>query len=115
MNRPPSASEVISVVSDAFGVEFDRILSGSRVQKVVDAKTAAVILMRDMCNYSWPDIARFMLSPNHTTVITRYRRWHNNPRMIHRNKALLELAKSNLVALVAKSEQEKWGNSVSAV
>ena len=68
-NYVPTAAMIISEVSRYFGLE-ERVVKGpSRKREAVNARQAAMYLVRRMTNLSTPDIGREFGGRDHTTVL----------------------------------------------
>lgn len=63
-------------VCDVFRVRYDQLGDSGRHKRVVAARMFIVHLMREHTKYSYPEIARMMGRPNHSTVITAHQRLH---------------------------------------
>lgn len=68
--RPVSVARIIHVVCDALRVDPSDVLGSSRHKRVVFARALAAHLARSMTTLSFPEIAREMHRPNHSTIIT---------------------------------------------
>lgn len=73
-SKPPAPDVVLRVVCDALVVDSEDVLSGARHQRVVLARAMAAHLLRAMTTLSYPEIARALRRPNHSSVITAVRR-----------------------------------------
>ena len=65
----PTAAMIITEVSRYFGLEEDIIKGPSRARDAVNARQAAMYLVRRMTNFSTPEIGREFGDRDHTTVL----------------------------------------------
>ena len=65
----PTAAMIITEVSRYFGLEEDVIKGPSRAREAVNARQAAMYLVRRMTNFSTPEIGREFGDRDHTTVL----------------------------------------------
>ena len=65
----PTAATIITEVARYFGMEEDIIKGPSRAREAVNARQAAMYLVRRMTNLSTPDIGREFGGRDHTTVL----------------------------------------------
>jgi len=72
--RPVRVDHIVDHVSEAMGVEVSEVMGQSRHRRVVLARSMAAYLCRDLTNLSFPEIARAMGRPNHSSVVTAHRR-----------------------------------------
>jgi len=72
--RPVHAEEVLEAICQALAVPRAEVLGRSRHKKVVLARSVCVHLCRKLTTLSYPEIARAMSRPNHSTVITADKR-----------------------------------------
>lgn len=72
--RPLRADEVLSVVCEALSVEVNEVLGSGRHVRVVAARAVAAHLCRRLTTMSYPEIAKALGRPNHSTVITACQR-----------------------------------------
>ena len=68
-NYVPTAAMIISEVSRYFGLEESVVKGPSRNREAVNARQAAMYLVRRMTNLSTPDIGREFGGRDHTTVL----------------------------------------------
>jgi chromosomal replication initiator protein len=68
------ATDVIDAVSMRLGVTMDELSSSGRHQRVVLARAVITLLCRELTSASYPEIARAIGRPNHSTVITAHQR-----------------------------------------
>lgn len=74
-SRPIRLERILEIVCRELGVDRELVLGGSRHRKVVLARSATIYLARQMTNLSYPDLARAMKRPNHSTVVTAWQRF----------------------------------------
>lgn len=72
--RPIRFDDIFDTVCEAFAVERAAVLSGRRQKLLVLARSLAAYLARRMTPMSYPEIARALKRPNHTTIITACQR-----------------------------------------
>ena len=78
LRRAVVPDDVLIAVSDYFGVERDRIRSSSRHREVVIARDMWVLVCRQLCHYSFPELQQFLGRHvlSHSTLISaRDRAW----------------------------------------
>ena len=68
-NLAPTAAMIITETSRYFGIDEEVIKGSSRSREVVNARQAAMYLVRRMTNLSTPDIGREFGKRDHTTVL----------------------------------------------
>ena len=68
-NLAPTAAMIIAETSRYFGIEEEVLKGSSRIRTVVNARQAAMYLVRRMTALSTPDIGREFNGRDHTTVI----------------------------------------------
>lgn len=68
-NLAPTAAMIISETSRYFGIDEEVIKGSSRSRDVVNARQAAMYLVRRMTNLSTPDIGKNFGKRDHTTVL----------------------------------------------
>jgi chromosomal replication initiator protein len=68
--RPVRVEQILEVVCHELQVESSAVLSTSRQKQVVLARSLVIYLARRMTSHSYPDIARRLGRPNHSTIIT---------------------------------------------
>jgi hypothetical protein len=73
--RPMSYSTIAELVCETFGVSVEDCASTTRHKRVVLAREVTIVLAREFTLLSFPEIARKMSRPNHSTVITAYQRY----------------------------------------
>lgn len=66
--------EIIGVVCSEMGVGRDDLYGDGRSEKTVLAREVAALLMRRHTSRSYPEIARALRRPNHSSVITAHAR-----------------------------------------
>ncbi|MFZ4574358.1 MAG: DnaA ATPase domain-containing protein, partial [Phycisphaerales bacterium] len=72
--RPIAIEFVIEEVCRTLGVDFERLMGKGRHKRVVLARSLISYLARKLTTMSFPEIARAMGRPNHSTIITAQRR-----------------------------------------
>jgi chromosomal replication initiator protein len=72
--RPIRADAIAGEVCRAMGVESQELCGRGRHARVVLARALAVYLCRRLTTLSFPEIARALGRPNHSSVITAFRR-----------------------------------------
>jgi chromosomal replication initiator protein len=72
--RPIRVETITEVVAKALGVELSEVLGRGRHKRVVLARALTVLLAKDLTTRSYPEIARAMNRPNHSSVITARQR-----------------------------------------
>lgn len=72
--RPVRAESIISVVCQQLGVDPADFAGRGRHHRVVLARSLVAVLARRLTTLSFPEIARAMGRPNHSTIITAYQR-----------------------------------------
>jgi len=72
--RPVRLETIIDVVCARLGVTREEFTSSRRARAMVLARAMVVLLARRMSNHSFPEIARAMGRPNHSSVITMHNR-----------------------------------------
>lgn len=65
---------VINSVFVRFGVDVDEITSNRRTPRVVSARAVMVCALREFTTRSYPEIAKLMGRPNHSSSITSHQR-----------------------------------------
>jgi len=73
--RPMSYSTIAELVCETFGVSVEDCASTTRHKRVVLAREVTIVLAREFTLLSFPEIARKMSRPNHSTVITAHQRY----------------------------------------
>ena len=68
-NLAPTAAMIITETSRYFGIDEEVIKGPSRSRAAVNARQAAMYLVRRMTNLSTPDIGREFGKRDHTTVL----------------------------------------------
>jgi chromosomal replication initiator protein len=74
VRRPIRGEQVIAHVCRALGVELAEFTGRGRHKRVVLARAVAANLCRRLTTLSFPEIARAMGRPNHSTIITAFQR-----------------------------------------
>lgn len=72
--RPIHAQTVIAEVCRALRVDLTDFQGKGRHKRVVLARGLTVVLARQLTAHSYPEIARAMNRPNHSTVVTAFQR-----------------------------------------
>lgn len=72
--RPIAIEFIIEEVCRTITVDFERLMGKGRHKRVVLARSLISYLARKLTTMSFPEIARAMGRPNHSTVITAQRR-----------------------------------------
>jgi len=72
--RPVKVEQIVDEVCRTLHVEHQELLGRGRHKRVVLARTLAAHLSRQMTTLSFPEIARAMGRPNHSTVVTACKR-----------------------------------------
>lgn len=95
-----TVAEIVEAVGAALGVEREEMMGRGRHQRVVLARSLAMLLARELTTHSYPEIARAMGRPNHSTVITACQRVR---RQIERGEECETIAgRATLVDLCAR-------------
>lgn len=74
VRRPIAVREIAQRVSGALGVDLDDLFGRTRHRRVVAARSLTAYLARELTTHSFPEIARELNKPNHSTVITQCKR-----------------------------------------
>ncbi len=72
--RPPRGDEVVAAACRVLGVSASEFMGRGRHKRVVLARSIAATLCRRFTTMSYPEIARAMGRPNHSTIITACQR-----------------------------------------
>lgn len=72
--RPIPVSAILESVCECVGAPIAEVMGKSRHQRVVLARSMASYLARRLTTMSFPEIARAMGRPNHSTIITAQKR-----------------------------------------
>ncbi len=72
--RPIRAEAILACVCELTGVGEDDVRGRTRAEAVVLARSLAALLCRELTCMSYPEIARALGRPNHSTVITAVQR-----------------------------------------
>jgi len=73
-SRPPRPQQVLQRVCELLVVDPEEVLEGDRHARVVLARSLVVTLLKELTTMSYPEIARALRRPNHSSVITAARR-----------------------------------------
>lgn len=73
--RPVRAETIVSHTCTALGVETSDLAGKTRHKRVVLARAVITHLARQLTTHSYPEIARIIGRPNHSTVITAFQRF----------------------------------------
>jgi chromosomal replication initiator protein len=79
--RPIHIQTVISEVCRALRVDLTDFQGNGRHKRVVLARGLTVVLARQLTAHSYPEIARAMNRPNHSTVVTAFQRLQHQMEM----------------------------------
>lgn len=74
VRRPVRVERIMQTVCESLGVSPQEFCGHGRHRRFVLARALTVLLARERTNLSYPEIARAMGRPNHSTVITAHRR-----------------------------------------
>lgn len=74
LRRPVPVPKIASVVCRYLGVEYAELSGRGRHKTVVLAREMTVLIARRLTTYSFPEIARALGRPNHSTVLTAHKR-----------------------------------------
>ena len=72
--KPPSPHALLRCVCEALVVDVEDVLSGARHQRVVITRALTAYLLRKLTTLSYPEIAKALRRPNHSSIITAVRR-----------------------------------------
>lgn len=101
--RPITLTTILAEVCRELRVERDEVMGRGRHKRVVMTRALVTLLARRMTTASFPEIARALGRPNHSTVITAYRRIEG------------QIAEGELVALGLESDGLTIGELASRV
>ena len=73
----PVAEGILNRTCDFYGVSLGEVKGNGRHPMVVKARETASYLIREKTSLSFPDIARVLGRPNHSSIITMYQRVEN--------------------------------------
>ncbi|TVQ78401.1 MAG: AAA family ATPase [Phycisphaeraceae bacterium] len=73
-NRPYRVDEILQASCEVIGVEVSEVLGPSRHRRVVIARSICAKLAKQLTTHSYPEIAKLMHRPNHSTIITAHKR-----------------------------------------
>jgi chromosomal replication initiator protein len=74
IRRPIRLDQILDEVCRALEVEVDDVMGRGRHRRVVLARSMTTLLARRMTTASFPEIARGLGRPNHSTVVTAHQR-----------------------------------------
>lgn len=83
--------EILAAVLHITHADEAHFCGRGRTVEVVDARTIFCVLCRELTCLSYPEIARFMCRPNHSTCATAVARYHRTP---ERWRVLLDAARA---------------------
>lgn len=72
--RPIKPEQVARSVADELGVDLAEVLGSSRHRRVVLARSVAAYLSRELTTCSFPEIARALGRPSHSSVVSAVKR-----------------------------------------
>jgi len=72
--RPLKPEHIARVVADELAVDLAEVLGSSRHRRVVLARSAAAALARELTTCSFPEIARALGRPSHSSVVSAVKR-----------------------------------------
>lgn len=72
--RPVRVEQIIDVVCREMGVERTLLMDRGRHRRVVLARSVAIYLARQMTTLSYPELAKALHRPNHSTIVTAHKR-----------------------------------------
>lgn len=72
--QPIRFAQIVETVCGSTGVERSKVMSKSRHRRVVLARSAAIYLARALTTLSYPELARELNRPNHSTIVTAAKR-----------------------------------------
>jgi chromosomal replication initiator protein len=87
----PDRHRIMRVVSEVSGVSVHAIRGKSRLSTVAAARWAVIVMLRDLTDYSYPEIGGY-LRRDHSTVMNAYRRHSQKVAVlsiIHRSREIL--------------------------
>jgi chromosomal replication initiator protein len=111
VRRPVRGEEIVAGVCAMFRVDLAELMGRGRHPRVVLARSAAAWLARSMTTMSFPEIARVMGRPNHSTVVTACQRIGkqieaDEPMDLGRDRTIPELEKLSVREAVEQLRQE---------
>jgi len=92
VRRMPSVGEIISAVSEAFGVPPDVMVGGGMHANAVAARSAAVVLLRQWRSMSFNECANALCMGDHSTAATTARAWRDRRGADPTNASRMETA-----------------------
>ncbi len=72
--RPIRFASILDAICDEMMVDKSTVLSNDRHRQIVLARSLVVHLARELTTLSFPEIARQLARPNHSTVVTAHQR-----------------------------------------
>lgn len=93
-NMPPKFHAIVGIVCDHMRVELAEFCGRGRMPAVYRARELVVQLCRDLTNLSYPEIARGMGRPNHSSLLDMHRR--------ARERMVSDAVKAEVAGLVAR-------------
>lgn len=75
LGRPPKpvrVSDVIDGVCAVTGVSYSELMGNDRQARITRARWLCVVCLYDICNRSFPEIARAMGAPSHSNTVRYY-------------------------------------------
>jgi len=72
--QPIPLKRIIEVVCDHLSVDIKQVLDRCRHRRVVLARSLIIYLARQLTTLSYPELARGLSRPNHSSIITAYQR-----------------------------------------
>lgn len=109
--RPVRAEAIVELVCRTLRVEMHELTGRGRHPRVVLARSAATWLCRALTTHSFPEIARAIGRPNHSTVVTAHQRICKHaeaqrPLVLGRGVELPELASMNVGQFLEHLKQQ---------
>jgi len=104
--RPARIEKIIELTCAALGVSTEEFRGSHRHRRIVLARSLTVLLAREATNLSYPEIARAMGRPNHSTVITAYQRIDKQMAKGERVGTRADLDRVTIAALAERIRRE---------
>jgi chromosomal replication initiator protein len=104
--RPPRGDEVVAAACRVMGVSASEFMGRGRHKRVVLARSIAATLCRRFTTMSYPEIARAMGRPNHSTVITACQRLARQLEHAEPSELDGELAGVSIARLIELADEE---------